>query len=105
MDIFEHLNQDGMTIILITHSRELAERCPRIITLSDGNIVRDAGRADMLKENLKLAWKALMSNKLRAMLTMLGIIIGIGSVITIVTIGDAITGNINKEWSGYGAAM
>jgi putative ABC transport system permease protein len=57
----------------------------------------------MLKENLKLAWKALMSNKLRAMLTMLGIIIGIGSVITIVTIGDAITGNINKEWSGYGA--
>ena len=44
MDIFEHLNQDGMTIILITHSRELAEECPRIITLSDGNIVRDAGR-------------------------------------------------------------
>lgn len=44
MDIFERLNEDGMTIVLITHSRELAEECPRIITLSDGNIIRDAGR-------------------------------------------------------------
>ena len=38
------LMREIMTIILITHSRELAEECPRIITLSDGNIVRDAGR-------------------------------------------------------------
>jgi putative ABC transport system ATP-binding protein len=44
MDIFERLNQDGMTIVLITHSRELAEECPRVITLSDGNIIRDAGK-------------------------------------------------------------
>ena len=40
MDIFHHLHQEqGMTIVLITHSRELAEETQRIITLKDGNIV------------------------------------------------------------------
>lgn len=40
MDIFHHLHQkQGMTIVLITHSRELAEETQRIITLKDGNIV------------------------------------------------------------------
>jgi putative ABC transport system permease protein len=57
----------------------------------------------MMLENIKLAIQSLKANKLRALLTMLGIIIGIGSVITIVTIGDAMTGSINSEWSGYGA--
>lgn len=40
MDIFHHLHQEqGMTIVLITHSRELAEETQRIITLKDGNII------------------------------------------------------------------
>lgn len=61
------------------------------------------GVMHMMLENIKLAIQSLKANKLRALLTMLGIIIGIGSVITIVTIGDAMTGSINSEWSGYGA--
>lgn len=40
MDIFHDLNQNhGKTILLITHSQTLAEECPRILTLLDGNIV------------------------------------------------------------------
>lgn len=42
MDIFHTLHrQQGKTIVLITHSQELAAECPRVITLRDGNIISD----------------------------------------------------------------
>lgn len=42
MDIFHELNiKQKKTIILITHSKELAEECPRIITIKDGKIIDD----------------------------------------------------------------
>ena len=42
MDIFHRLNrQQGKTIVLITHSQQLAEECPRILTLIDGRIVNE----------------------------------------------------------------
>ena len=44
----------------------------------------------MFLENVKMALGSLRANKLRSLLTMLGIIIGIGSVISIVSIGDSI---------------
>ena len=56
-----------------------------------------------LMENIRLAISSLKANKLRALLTMLGIIIGIASVITIVTIGDSLAASINSEMSGFGA--
>lgn len=44
MDIFHKLNKEnGKTIVLITHSRELAKETDRIITISDGRIVSDKG--------------------------------------------------------------
>lgn len=54
-------------------------------------------------ENIRLALTSLRANKLRALLTMLGIIIGIGAVITIITIGDSLTGSFNDEMSKFGA--
>ncbi|MCI1965066.1 MAG: ABC transporter permease [Oscillospiraceae bacterium] len=56
-----------------------------------------------LKENIILAISGLRSNKMRAFLTMLGIIIGIGSVIAIVSIGDAVTNNVSDTMAGLGA--
>ncbi len=45
MDIFHDLNKtQKKTIILITHSKELAEECPRIITIKDGAIVDERKR-------------------------------------------------------------
>ena len=42
MDIFHELNRNQKkTIILITHSKELAEECPRIITIKDGQVIGD----------------------------------------------------------------
>lgn len=43
MNIFNDLNKNqGKTIILITHSKEIAEQCPRIVTIKDGKIVNDS---------------------------------------------------------------
>lgn len=56
-----------------------------------------------IKENIKLAIAGLKSNKMRSLLTMLGIIIGIASVIAIVSIGDSMTSALNDTFSQFGA--
>lgn len=57
----------------------------------------------VMTENILLALESLRMNKLRAMLTMLGIIIGIGSVIAINTVGSSITNSVNESMSSLGA--
>lgn len=57
----------------------------------------------MLLENIRLAATALRNNKLRTLLTMLGIIIGIASVITIMTVGDAMNRSVQDSMGGQGA--
>ena len=47
MDIFHQLHEkQGKTIVLITHSQELAKETQRIVTISDGNIISDTGGAN-----------------------------------------------------------
>ncbi len=60
------------------------------------------GRVPMLGENITLAWRSLMANKLRTFLTMLGIIIGIAAVIAITTIGNSTVEQTKKEYSQMG---
>ena len=54
-------------------------------------------------ENIQLAIEGLLANKMRALLTMLGIIIGIGSVIGIMTVGEAMTASVTTAMEGLGA--
>jgi putative ABC transport system permease protein len=54
---------------------------------------------------LQLAWRALLRNKLRAFLTMLGIIIGVASVITMVSIGEGSKQSIRSQLSSMGSNM
>lgn len=56
----------------------------------------------MIWENITLALASLRANKMRALLTMLGIIIGITSVIAIVTIGNAMTASVNSKLTSFG---
>jgi putative ABC transport system permease protein len=56
-----------------------------------------------LIENIALAVNGLRSNKMRALLTMLGIIIGIGSVLAIVTVGDSMTASVTSVMNDMGA--
>lgn len=53
-------------------------------------------------ENIKIAFQSILSNKMRSLLTMLGIIIGISSVIAIVSIGDSMKGAMNDIYKDIG---
>lgn len=55
-----------------------------------------------LQENIRLALEGLRANKVRSLLTMLGIIIGIASVIAIVSVGQALIGSVNDTLSNIG---
>ena len=53
-------------------------------------------------DNIRMAFTSLWANKMRALLTMLGIIIGIGSVIAIVTVGDSLSGSLTDSLQSFG---
>ncbi|SKB69472.1 putative ABC transport system permease protein [Lachnospiraceae bacterium] len=57
----------------------------------------------MLRENVKLALSALCANKLRSFLTMIGIIIGIASIIAIMTVSDAMNNSLKSSMGDMGA--
>lgn len=57
----------------------------------------------LIGENILLALNGLRANKMRSLLTMLGIIIGIASVIAIMTLGDSISSSVTDSMSSMGA--
>ncbi|TWF46550.1 MacB family efflux pump subunit [Neorhizobium alkalisoli] len=109
--ILDELHAEGHTIIIVTHDANVAARAGRIIEISDGEIVSDTQRADAgirekqeapqapsaknrmgagidrFREAFLMACKALQAHRMRSFLTMLGIIIGIASVISVVALG------------------
>ncbi len=59
----------------------------------------------MIVENLRIALASLGANKLRASLTMLGIMIGVAAVITLLSIGDGVTRFVAEQFSGLGSNL
>jgi putative ABC transport system permease protein len=57
----------------------------------------------LIYENIRLALSSLKANKMRALLTMLGIIIGIASVIAIMTVGNSMTATVTDSMASMGA--
>lgn len=119
MQILQSLHEEGHTLILVTHDPNIAAHAKRIIEIKDGEIIRDEKQQsqllnkishqreikkprllDQLYESFKMAISAITAHKLRALLTMLGIIIGIASVISVVALGkgsqEQILSNINN---------
>ena len=39
MELFKYLNQQGKTVVIVTHDSKIAEQCDRIIKISDGSII------------------------------------------------------------------
>ena len=62
-------------------------------------------RLSTLTENIRMALRALRSNKLRAALTMLGIIIGVSAVITLVSVGRGVENYINAAFGSIGTDL
>ena len=113
MALLRDLSQRGHTVILITHAADIAAQAHRVIEISDGRIVSDAGSqvsapattqtmprriptqdeggASLFGgafEAARTAVRALRANLFRTVLTLLGIVIGVGSVIAMLAIGD-----------------
>ncbi|MCM3116444.1 ABC transporter permease [Neobacillus sp. MER 74] len=57
----------------------------------------------MFKENLKMSWINLIHNKMRSFLTMLGIVIGVASIIALITIVKGAMNGMTSEFSSFGA--
>ena len=109
MALLRDLNGRGHTIIIVTHDPGIAESADRVVEIRDGRIVADRRRApapgrarldrtgepraglsalaDRLREAGSMAVKAMAAHRLRSFLTMLGIIIGIASVVAVVALG------------------
>lgn len=131
MQILGELHQAGHTIILVTHDMQVARHAERIIEIHDGEIVRDspneaAGKAPEKQhspdtaestavagvarwwnsgrfgEAFKMAWLAMVTHRMRTLLTMLGIIIGITSVVSIVALGQGTRQKVIEDISSIG---
>ena len=124
MGIIKNLHQHGHTIILVTHDAKIAAQASRIIEIKDGEIVSDTRTSDVYYENLQkpevvkkskfnilkyrlmeslnMSLHAIVSNKMRSLLTMLGIIIGIASVVSVVALGNASQAKIMEQINSMG---
>ena len=59
----------------------------------------------MFRESIAIAFNALVGNKLRSILTMLGIIIGVGAVIAMVSIGMGVRDKVSNSIAGLGSNL
>ncbi|HSI41542.1 MAG TPA: MacB family efflux pump subunit [Xanthobacteraceae bacterium] len=109
--LLAELNREGHTVILITHDPNVAQHARRIVRMQDGRLVADERRADDpprpalpasaaaarsglarflpdLAEAVKMAFGAMHAHMFRTALTLLGIVIGVASVVTMLAVGD-----------------
>lgn len=107
MAILKRLNAEGKTIVLITHDPEVAKQTDRALRIQDGSLVAEEGRKSSRKKEettipavthsaplgqevlraTKLALKNLKRQKVRAALTLIGVTVGVASVLSMVTFG------------------
>jgi len=124
MRLLKELSAQGHTIILITHDAAVAHHAQRLIELRDGEVIADPGPQELPKppkeehylqgesslrtelfEAMKTAFRSLHSNVFRTILTLLGIVIGVGSVITMLAIGDGAKKSVVDSISAMGSNL
>ena len=127
------LNRErGLTVVLVTHERSMAEAADRIITLSDGLVVSDERKpgvttvaqpdavsahagtepASLFSEVRSFISMALLAaargigrNKLRSALTMLGIFIGVAALIAMLAVGEGARAALKKQLESLGTNL
>lgn len=122
LSILHDLHREGHTIIMVTHDKDIAAQANRIIEIKDGEIIGDTQKnevksavenspvfntsphfsKDQLFEAFRMSIGAIIAHKMRSLLTMLGIIIGITSVVSVVALGNGSQQKILSNINGLG---
>ncbi|WP_245593432.1 MacB family efflux pump subunit [Azospirillum halopraeferens] len=132
MRLLRDLNRQGHTVLLITHDPAVARQADRVVEIRDGRIVADdrtrtdagdaadsataepvrpatgdrrAVTARDVAEAGRMALQALRHNLLRTLLTLLGIIIGVASVVAMLAIGDGAREQVMNRISSMGTDL
>ena len=127
MALFQALNDQGITILIVTHEHDIAQYAKRIVEVRDGHIIRDhpvvgrriaaedlthvetlrRGGGGSMKTRVlfKMSVESILKNKMRTMLTMLGIVIGVGAVIVMVAIGNGAQSQIKQQIENLGTNL
>lgn len=132
LNILKKLNEQGKTIVVVTHDENIAHQAKRVIRMQDGKIISDEspgkiffkgqtieGESFFLKEskksygfnsreiieNLRQGLQAIFSNRMRSFLSMLGILIGIASVITMIALGEGAKQALSERFASLGTNL
>lgn len=126
MKLLADLSERGHTVLLITHAKEVAQHAHRLIEIRDGNVLSDPGPAPVshaqqdfvrpivagdgsrladILEAAKMAMRSLRANFFRSVLTLLGIVIGVASVIAMLAIGDGAKAVVVERISAMGSNL
>ncbi|MGZ3723119.1 MAG: ABC transporter permease, partial [Bdellovibrionales bacterium] len=122
--LLRELNAKGKTVVIITHDPEVAEACDRVIWIRDGKVQSGDGavsaapmlagggkslpklkRLDwwtLLRESGPRAWQNLQRNKMRSLLTMLGVVVGVASILAMLTLGTFTKEKILQSYATLG---
>jgi macrolide transport system ATP-binding/permease protein len=132
--ILEELNRKGKTVVVVTHENEVAAHAKRIIQMRDGQIISDKAVSTEAKisetappENLvknilsksnttvkggiefldyiRQAIFAMLAHKMRAFLSILGILIGVAAVIAMVALGSGAQKSIEQQLASLGSNL
>lgn len=127
MQILRELNNQGITIIIVTHEDDIAREANRLIKLRDGVIQSDE-RFKPIQQSLPLkasghplantalhpkeiiehfiqGYRTLMANKVRSLLSMLGILIGVAAVVAMLALGSGAQKSIEEQLSSMGSNL
>ena len=129
MHILKRLHGEGKTIIMVTHEDNIAAYADRIITMSDGRIVSDERKAGGAvrqlfqkepvnpKTHIPLwrngrfsgfvlqAVQSILSNKVRSFLSVLGILVGVASVIAMLALGAGAQVSMEESLKSMGSNL
>ncbi len=126
--LLSELNQQGITIIMVTHEDEIAEIAHRVIRMRDGKVVSDirnrpiaehallslnsSKEADSKSQPIKDLWEhfgqglnSLLTNKIRTALSVLGILIGVAAVVAMLAVGRGAQKSIETQLSSLGSNL
>ncbi|PKM31997.1 MAG: macrolide ABC transporter permease/ATP-binding protein MacB [Gammaproteobacteria bacterium HGW-Gammaproteobacteria-11] len=128
LGLLKQLHARGKTVIVITHDRDVAAQAERQIEIRDGRILHDSGAAKPLPqtepaalgtttehagsvffsdaaEAVRMAIRALRANLFRTVLTLLGIVIGVASVVVMLAVGNGARQEVVDRISSMGTHL